>query len=243
MPNTIWPVKWTTDITAVDPETVDIAEKFAGSVLRMLTGRRVGNVPVTVMPCARTCAHPRNVALGNPFHPILLETGQMANCFCNGSCSCDSAPKVYLDSPVGAIVEVKVNDAIVPPTSYRLENGNWLVRTDGEGWPPCAGDRFTVTYMNGHPVDAIGQYVAGVLAAEYLKAMSADKKCRLPAGVRSLSRAGVTIEVETGMFPGNVTGLKEVDSYLMLWNPSGMKIAPTIHSIDRRRNRQVSWRP
>lgn len=242
MPNTIWPVKWAIDTTNLDPQQMDVAEKFAGAVLRQLTGRRVGNIPVTVMPCARTCKHPRNAALGNPFHPILMDTGQMANCFCNGSCSCESAPSVYLDGPVGSIVNVMIDGVALDPSAYRMENGSWLVRTDGDGWPACAGLDFTVTYMNGLPVDLMGQIAAGVLAEEYLKLLNTDKKCRLPSGVKSLNRAGVSIEIETGMFPGNVTGIKEVDTYLYLINPNALRVPPSIHSVDRRRNRQVTWR-
>lgn len=240
MPQLIWPITWAPGTEPTDADVKDAAEQFAGLALRHLTGRRVGNVSVTVMPCGGRCSHPRDT--GNPFHPILLETGQMANCFCGGTCLCDSAPRVYLDAPVGRIEQVLVNGEVVPDTAYRVENGTWLVRTDGEGWPSCAGDKFTVTYINGYPVDALGQIAGGIMAAEYVKLIAGDKKCRLPSGVRSINRAGMSIEIESGLFPGGRTGMQEVDTYLIAWNPYALKVPPTIHSIDRRRNRQVTWK-
>lgn len=240
MTQTLWPVIWPTDIQELDPEKVDAAERFAAAAMHHLTGRRVGHVAVTVMPCTRQCKCPGD--FGAPFHPVLMDSGRIANCFCQSGCSCDSAPRVMLDAPVGGIIRVISNGEEIPATSYEVQDGRWLVRTDGEGWPSCAGADFTVTYWNSHLPSKMGQMAAGYLAAEYLKLLDNDKKCRLPAGVTSISRAGVNIEIETGMFPGGVTGLREVDTYIMMWNPYALKTPPTIHSIDKKRNRQVTWK-
>lgn len=238
MPQTLWPITWPIDITEEDPAHVEAAELFASQSMHALTARRIGYVPVTVMPCTGKCSHPRDE---NPFHPVLTDMGRMANCFCSSGCSCETGPRVYLDSPVGAIINVTVDGVAVPPAEYHLE-GNWLVRTGGKGWPSCSGERFTVTYSNGYNVDALGKIAAGHLAVEYLNLQKGSKKCRLPDSIQSISRAGVSMQFESGMFPGGVTGMAEVDTYLMLHNPYALKVTPTIHSVDRHRNRQVTWR-
>lgn len=241
MAQSLWPVKWpsSVDLDTIDPEHKDAAEMFAAMAMHHLTGRRVGIVPVTVMPCSRRCKHPYDY--GIPFHPILMDSGQIANCFCHGGCSCDNINKVELEMPVGEIYEVRVNGEIVPNTSYRVENGRWLVRTDGKDWPSCAGDNFTVRYNRAYAPDTAGEIAAGLMAAEYLKLLADDRKCRLPVGVTSIARAGVNIEIQTGMFPGGVTGMRDVDTYLLMWNPNGIRVAPTVHSPDRKRNRQITW--
>ena len=61
-------------------------------------------------------------------------------------------------------------------------------------------DTFSVTYLNGYPVDGLGAYAAGVLAMEFAKACTGGK-CRLPAGVTSVARQGVSLQIATGAFP------------------------------------------
>lgn len=247
MAQTLWPIEWPKNIEldGYTPEQLDIAERFAAAAMYHLSGRRYGRNKITVMPCANTCKHPR-MDFGDPWHPVLLESGRVGNCFCHGGCSCDSAPSVLLDSPVGGIVEVIIDGVALPKTAYRVENGYKLVRLDGKGWPACSGDRFTVTYYNGYAPGKLGEIAAGYLAAEYLKLFNpTDRRetCRLPSGVTSIARAGVNIEIQGGMFPDGVTGIKEVDSFLVMVNPNAIKVPPTIHSLDRpRRQRQVTWK-
>lgn len=244
----IWPVEWpaASNADALDPDIRDRAELFAANVLRMLTLYRVGGEPITVMPCTRTCHHPNTTvfALGvMPFHPILMGNGNYANCFCGAGCKCASAPTVILDAPVGRIDSVTIDGITLPQSAYHVEDGNRLVRIDGEGWPACAGKRFTVTYLKGYPVDSMGEYVAGVLAAEYLKLLTSDKsKCRLPSGVTNVQRQGLTFEITRGMFPEGLTSIPEVDTYLLRWNPHGLKTKPAVYSPDIKRQRAVTWK-
>jgi hypothetical protein len=97
-----------------------------------------------------------------------------------------------------------------------------------------------VTYFNSHPVDEMGAHAAGVMANEWLKLFTRSKdKCRLPSNATNVARQGITIEVATGMFPEGVTGLPEIDAYLMLWNPYGVRVMPRVYSPDLPKNRQV----
>lgn len=243
----IWPILWPggEPPEGADPFMAERAEILAGQTLRMLTLNRVGGEPITVMPCARTCRNPHGYSAAHwmiPFHPILLDSGAYANCFCGSNCGCSRADAVTLTAPVGRIDEVKVDDVVLPDTAYHVEDGNRLVRLDGEGWPPCAGPKFTVTYLNGHEVDELGEYIGGLLAMEYLNAMTASKKCRLPANVTTVSRQGISMELSTGMFPDGTTGIKEVDAYLMQWNPYGMRTRPQVYSPDLPRQHAVTWK-
>jgi hypothetical protein len=135
---------------------------------------------------------------------------------------------------------VQVGAAIVDPADYRVD-GSRLVWT-GSGdcpWPVCqdmaaaAGDpgTFAVTYLNANPVDALGAYAAGVMAMEYAKACTSGK-CRLPSGVTAIARQGVTFDITSGAFPGGLTGIREVDAYLALWNPEPIRQAPQVWSPD-----------
>jgi hypothetical protein len=237
-----WPIVWPAGggQDTATAEQIEAAEMMASATLRFLTLYRVGGSPITVMPCARTCRSPQmRVSM---FHPVLLDSGAYGNCFCSRGCDCSRMPEVTLEAPVGRIDEVKVDGEILPVSAYHVEDGNKLVRLDGKGWPACAGKDFTVTYLNSYEVDTYGQYVGGFLAAEYLKAITNDKKCKLPGGVRNLSRQGISYDITPGMFPDGLTNVSEVDSYLVQWNPHGLRTKPAVDSPDKPKQRVVTWR-
>ena len=237
-----WPIAWPggNPPEGASLEDVRRAELLATAALRHLTLGRVGGEPITVMPCARTCCNPR-FEVGRTFFPIMLDNGMYGNCFCGFDCRCSDAPTVLLDGPVGRIDEVQVDGVILDPSEYRVEDGNRLVRlTPNQGWPPCAGDRFTVTYLNGYEVDELGEYVGGIMAKEYLAALTDDRNCRLPAEATTVARQGLTLTFTPGLFPGGLTNIHEVDVYVQQWNPNGLKVKPGVWSPDKRGNRTVS---
>lgn len=237
----VWPIIWPggEPPAGIDEELIMRAEKYASNSLQMLTLYRLGGDPITVMPCGRSCRAPRMHGL--MFHPVLLETGQYANCWCSEGCSCAPVHVVELTAPVGRIDEVLIDGEVLPPSAYRVEDGHKLVRTDGKGWPACGGDHFTVTYLNSYEVDDLGQYVGGLLAAEFLQALTSKKGCRLPSSVTTVTRQGLSFEVTRGMFVDGATGVPEVDAYTMQWNPHGWKVAPRVYSLDKPRPREVTW--
>lgn len=235
-----WPIAWPggNPPESASLEDVRRAELLATAALRYLTLGRVGGEPITVMPCARTCCSPK--FRESMFFPILLENGMYGNCWCSDGCNCANAPSVTLEGPVGNIVEVRVQGAVLPPSAYRVEDGTRLVRLDGHGWPACAGDQFTVTYLNGYEVDELGEYVGGIMANEFLMALTDERKCRLPAETTSIARQGMNLTFETGLFPGGMTNIREVDIYVKQWNPNGLTIKPRVWSPDMPRNRKVT---
>lgn len=263
-----WPVNWDacpSDVVEdLSPEVKTLAETFAAQTLRMLTGYRVGGCYVTVRPCNRSCipgtwlTAPDVGALfagvGNGyfgFSPYVGPNGQWMNaCGCGGDgCSCTKVEEVLLPTSVGVgrVEEVVLDGEVVPETAYRIDNSNRLVRTDGGTWPVCqdmnlnSGEgTFFVTYLDGNPVDGVGAYVAGLLAAEYAKAC-AGQDCALPTNVQTLTRQGVTMQLDPEMFTGGVTGVRAVDSYIRIWNP--LTTLPSgIYSPDAPRGRRLTRR-
>lgn len=204
---------------------------LASATLERLTAGRVKACPVTVRPCSPRCG--RGLAFtGRGWEPYIDSGGQWVNgCGCvTLDCGCTGSAEVTLAPPVGRVVEVKIDGAVVPPTAYRVDDGFRLVRTDGEQWPTTQDvvlpdtevGTFSVTYVNGYPPDSMAAYAAGVLAYEFARACTGSGKCRLPAGVTSIVRQGVSLQVVTGSFPDGNTGLREVDAFVALWNPRHM---------------------
>lgn len=245
LPDSCWPVDWACAdqvwLEALDPSVKARAESMAVQVLRSLTGYQVGGCPVLVRPCAQQCGGgtyieaPVNAsnaaALGvrvGPWWASIDTTGRWVNtaCGCRTACSCTFVPEVVLPGPVGRVVEVVVDDIILEPHTYRVDNGNRLVRTDGGVWPLCQDmaappyeiGTFSVVYYQGAAVDGLSAWVAGIMAVEFAKSCT-GAKCRLPAGVQSISRMGVSMDIPAGMFENGTTGIREVDAWLRLWNP------------------------
>jgi hypothetical protein len=151
---------------------------------------------------------------------------------------------------VAEVWQIKVDGVALPVDSYRIDNGNRLIRTDGQGWPSCqhmdkgVDDEGTlaVWYVPGIVPDAAGLWAAGVLTCEFSKACSGGK-CRLPSAVTSISRQGVSMELSTGMFPDGMTGIREVDAYLTSINPYALRTRPMVWSPDLApaKHRYTTW--
>lgn len=244
---------------ALDDDVKARSLLLASTTLRRLTGYRVGGCPVTVRPCKKSC-------LGNftgrgyydmqgqfgtyaGYWPHINEGGFWVNsCGCATDCSCGVLCTVQLPGPVGRVDTVKVDGAVIVSSKYRVDS-NTLVWTDPGTcpWPSCqdmskpdsAVGTFSVTYLNSWPVDTLGAYAAGVLAMEFAKACTGSNKCRLPSGVSSVARQGVSFEVVTGAFPGGFTGIREIDSYITLWNPGAIRNSPRVWSPDLPRTRVI----
>lgn len=230
-----------------DTATRARATALAGATLRRLTGYRVGGCPVVVRPCKRSCmtglAANTSFYGGSSFAPYLDQSANWINsCGCATDCSCGSICEIALPAPVGAVYSVQLNGTTLPTTDYRLM-GNRLVYT-GAGacaWPTCqdmaapltAANTFGVTYLNAYPVDALGAWAAGILAVEYGKAC-AGGTCRLPANVTRVTRQGVSFDIQGGAFPNGFVGIREIDSYIALWNPNGLRQQSSVWTPGRR---------
>lgn len=273
-----WPID-TTCCTAweavPDPDQAarqEAAEAFATWALWALTGRRLGTCPVTVRPCWRPC-NPRTYmtfgvwmtgyGVGDSamtWIPYVGADGEWRNCGCMGLCCCGVSCEVWLPGPVASITEVKINNVVLDNTggaAYRVDDGQYLVRHDGECWPECANldvpatspdNTFVVTYGLGIPLDIAtprgraAALAAGALACEYLRACMGGP-CVLPQQVTSISRGGVNFEVidPATLFEDGLTGVKLADDFIRYENPYKLREAPTVWSPDMPFTRVQTW--
>jgi hypothetical protein len=250
LPDSCWPVDGSAceELDNYSATTRAMAESFAGQTLRMLTGFRVGGCPITVRPCSISCAASYG-GFGPGWNPHISVSGAWVNGCCAATdCGHLGTAKVILPGPVGEVTEVLIDGVALDAALYRVDNGDELVRLDGEPWPttqdmlvgPDEVGSFAVTYLKGVPVDGLGAYAAGVLACEFGRALS-GANCRLPVSVTSITRQGVSMTLEVGAFPGGVTGIREVDSYIERWNPGHLRSATKIWSPDLVNPRTTTW--
>lgn len=238
----MWPVRWpaAANIEQVEEFPRRIAELYATTSLTALTLGRVGGNAVTIVPGGldRVEGWYGLYDVIGRFYPAInpsaYDLQRWSDFF--------RTEAVVLPGPVGAVTEVRVANTVLPPESWRVEDGKYLIRTDGEDWPRDLSGAFTVTYLNSYEADDLAQHAAGVLALEFLKLVTGDRKgCRLPSSITNVNRQGLSFEVARGMFPDGLTGLPEVDAFILLWNPHGLKTAPMVYSLDVDRPRQVSY--
>lgn len=270
LPDACWPVDWACAdaafVEALDPSVKARSEAMATQVLRSLTGFVVGGCPIVVRPCAKSCGNgagswlvapvvgSHSTALGaqvGPWWASIDVDGQWINtsCGCTTPCSCTAVPEVILPSPVGGVVSVSLDGAELDPSAYRVDNGNRLVRVDGGIWPRCQDmtanvdqpGTFAVTFYNNYRPDGLASFVAGIMANEFAKSCTGGK-CRLPSGVQTISRLGVSMEIPSGMFDNGLTGIREVDAWVRLWNPYSLKSPSSVWSPDLgRARRTTAW--
>lgn len=208
-------------LDGMTPEQVANFETLATDYLWRFTGHRFGVCEVTIRPCVQGCASGHVTFRGRGPHvqrqwgPVLVG-GEWYNTGCGrcgDSCGCGGAAPLAIPGPVASVAEVVVNGDVLDPNTYRVENGNLLVRADGERWPDCG---IQITYDRGLPVPLGGQMAAGILAVELAKAYCGDSGCALPKRVQSITRQGVTVaildsfdDVEKGH-----TGIWTIDSWI-----------------------------
>jgi hypothetical protein len=250
LPDECWPVDTTvcSNWNDLSTQIQDTAVAYAGQALRLLTGFRVGGCPVTVRPCSIACASSYG-GFGPGWSPYISPSGAWVNGCCSATdCGHLGTAKVVLPGPIGEITEVLIDGAALDPTLYRVDNGDELVRLDGEPWPTTQNmlldsdqpGTFAVTYLHGVPVDGLGARAAGVLACEFAQAIQ-GLNCALPPTVTSITRQGVSMTLEAGVFPGGVTGIREVDMYIERWNPGHLRSATKVWSPDLVNPRVTTW--
>lgn len=232
------------------------AAEFGALVMWAATGRRFGLCQRTVRPCGEWRD---NSWWGGGLYwsegvwfPYIFN-GIWRNCYggCGGCCTCQPDHQVWLPVPAYSIpaTGVSVGGDIIPVDSWRIDNGQWLVRTDGEAWPTCqdynedsGDDVFTVTVNVGLPVPSLLLRAAGELACEYAKACT-GADCRLPSRIQSLTRQGVSVQmVDVDMLlQRGLTGIQTVDQVISAFNPYGLKSEMRIASPDLPVNRYTTY--
>jgi hypothetical protein len=220
---------------ALAPELQERADALAWSTLRALTAGQVGNCPAVVRPCLAAPCSPCTERWGalwstGTWMTPYIRDGNWHNCTCSGpTCNCKQLCDIVMPGPIAAILNVDVGGCAMPLDTFVVVNGNRIARTDGECWPACV--ELTITYLPGIVPDAGALWAAGVLACEFSKACT-GAKCRLPSSVTTIARQGVSFNMEASAFPGGMTGIREVDGYIVSVNPNGLKLPPMVWSPD-----------
>lgn len=220
---------------------------LAWDAMRLLSGGRVGNCRTTIRPCLHLTCDP---CLGywqnwggvySSFTPVLYGGCWRNNVCGHSGCSCLPLYEIVFPGPIAEVCAVFIDGNLLPDNRYRLDNRQRLVRTDGEKWPSCQDmtadcnkpGSMCVEYIPGIRLDTAGSFAAGILACEFAKACDGvGGKCRLPSGVTSLVRQGVSMVLNEGMFANGQTGIREVDAYIRSINPNGLVIPPKVWSPD-----------
>lgn len=223
----------TVDCCDVEPSADNLL--VASELLYALSGRQYPGVcSETIRPCAGGSRLPQGWAY--PWYPTRFG-GQWLNigcgCHIDYSCACGGVPQIDLGRhDVVEVTLVNIDGTILAADSYRLDEGRWLVRTDGEQWPCCQdlskdiGETGTwyleLEYGTNPPT--MGKLAVSKLACELQKACDGDSTCELPSRVTSVARQGVTLAIldPQDFLDGGRTGLYEVDLFLKAANPNGL---------------------
>lgn len=215
------------------------AMAVATEMLWRLTAGIYGTCPYTVRPCGRKCG-------SFDFFPTQTIQGVWINVSCSceqSTCGCCYVCEIELPGPVAEVTEVKIDGIVIDPGTYRIDNGNRLVRVgqDAECWPQCQTlsepdtevDTFSVSYLKGLPVPPGGQRAVAALAAEIVKSCT-QGPCRLPARVQQIVRQGETIQLinDVDFLRSGLTGIPEVDMWLVAVNPTAQRQPSRVWSPD-----------
>lgn len=260
-----WPVdpgcvpEWSTYTETVRSNAI----AWSSYIMKSLTGNRFSLCSVTVRPCYQRCDRRTYETFGvwmdSPYGqggswvPFQDFNGEWRNCGggCFGICCCGASCEVWLPGPIGEITEVRIDNAVVPASAYRVDNRELLVRQDGNCWPECANlnvaadstdNTFVVTYTRGETVPRAGEIAAGILAGEFAKAC-VGAACAIPERVTSVSRSGVQFQLvsPTDEFNDGLTGITEVDRFIRAANPYKLKARPWVSSPDLPVPRMQTW--
>jgi hypothetical protein len=225
------------DDYGLDPTNLEDGLQAASDILFELSGRRWPGVCHDVI---RPQAVWRTDERAGQWWPVTngaaIERGSWGFCSCNRprSTGCTRLPEIKLPgAPVDpASVVVKIDGVTYLPADnlFRIDDGKYLVRLDGEGWPCCQDMRADVDDPEAHTFEVAYDYgslppIGGVRAAASLGCQlalstasdaSLQGKCRLPKRITSITRQGMTIAVldPFTVFKDGLTGLADVDLWL-----------------------------
>ena len=167
------------------------------------------------------------------------------------------APEIECyDFPIREILLVKIDGVVIPPDEYELREFKRLIRirptaesvpTERWGWPtsqiPDLPDTqqgtFSITYTYGAD-PGIGGINAAIVLAQYLALPQLGDPTRFPSRVSSFTRQGVSAQVVSpiDMINKQMTGIPEVDLWLLAVNPTKARKQATVWSPDRAPNRR-----
>ncbi|MEU9576313.1 hypothetical protein [Streptomyces chilikensis] len=254
-----WPIRPCCDIPEdMSEEDVAFWQMAASQLLFRLSGRRWGpSCPITIRPCGKSCIDGliTSGSWSAPHMVPYIDTGgawrNWMGCGCKSSCSCTQLCELRLIGPVHDVVEVLVDGEVLAPEAYRVDAPNVLVRVDGGCWdacqdlqaPPTEVGTAAVTYRVGLPLDEAAIAAVSALFCHLLTTCGSSCGCGVNRqGVTKLSRQGVTLDMDpAALLEGPLTGIGDVDRWIMSVNPYGLAAPARVASPDQRLPRRVQW--
>lgn len=221
---------------------LDDALGTASAWLWRLTGKVYGVCPVTVLPVAHSTCYPACSGYetfgGTYYFDRSSDCWYAPNARISGRG--EGVPEVRLGfANVQRVTQVALDGAIMPPTSYRVDDGRWLVRIDGGLWPLDNNPRvmpphMQVTLEHGLPIPPDGRAAVSVLACEIALACANDSACRLPKRLQAITRQGVSMVVmdPLTLLDDGKFGVPEVDYFVKGVNPGGNRQRAKVLSPD-----------
>jgi hypothetical protein len=249
--------------TTLSADQQALALRLAAFTVYSLTGRQFGTVTLSLRPCNApflpplyqtypvNLINPWGTDEGQSYYPLYIQNGVWHNAGCRGLNCCGATCEVMLPRTV-SITSVLVDNAAVDPGAYRVDNGSFLVRTDGACWPQCQDmdknpgpgvtDTFVVNGVFGQPVPQEALDACSLLACEIGKAIKGGA-CRLPQRMQSLTRQGVSVQFPAvnSYLDRGLTGLYEVDQLVVQLNPGRLTQSPKVYSIDTSPLTRTTW--
>lgn len=230
-------------LDGVDPALVTRGLALAQEVLYRLSGERFpGLCTDVVRPCGLTpgASWTRRALYSSAYGPVWGAWGWRqgwGRCgHASDACGVSTLPRVALGRvPVVSVDAVWVDGSLLAASSYRIEDGRYLVRVDGDGWPCCQrldrdylteSSTFAVEFTFGREADAAAVAALMAYAPEVILALCDDTTdCRLPARVQTITRQGVTATVVDPLdfLDNDRTGVVVVDAWLKAVNPRGRR--------------------
>jgi hypothetical protein len=251
---------WTSTILGPALEIPDpvaqMALMAATEALWAKSGRRFGQATITVRPCSPYRGGAFAAGLEWPWLTAMLADTAwnlwprfwLLPIGCglhNDDCGCTRVHRVHLGkTPISSVQQVMLDGEVFPPSSYRVDNWESLVRLDGDAWPYCQDmnldddqpGTWSVTFTYGATPPVLGQLACGEFAREIALAITRDKSCRLPKRVQSVTRQGVSATMISlqDMLNANLTGLELTDQFILSTNPKGIQSRARIYRADAR---------
>lgn len=203
----------------------------ASELLYGLSGRKfAGELQSVVLPQAQF--EPRHVTV--PTWP----SSSWGICFGQPHVMCIVPRSIGLGrSPIVSINSVTIDDTVLDPTEYRIDDKQWLTRLPCcVGWPMCGCgcDSFVVDFQWGQDPPQMGVDAATVVSAEMYRAKTPGMNCKLPARLTSITRQGVSMALIDPMdfIKEGKTGIYQVDMFLQAYNPARQIKPPLVFSPD-----------
>src|SRR5690554_1022583 len=136
------------DPTEEEQLIIDQSVLTATEILWKRTKRQFGTCEYTLRPCKEDClpsgpfipqagwtdvsgwSYPFPALIGGAW--VNLACGK-----CETGCSCSAISEVKLPYPISSITQVLIDGEELPDDAYRVDEYQYLVRTDGGEWPAC----------------------------------------------------------------------------------------------------------